>query len=115
MPRRAGRTCTRSGCAGIVRDGVCDVCGPTHRWSAAAHDERRGTAHQRGYDARWRKVREIALAENPLCAECARRGVVTPATDVHHVVARRLGGEDELDNLQSLCHACHSRITAAGG
>lgn len=115
MPNRAGRTCTRPGCAGVVRDGMCSVCGPLRRAVNRAHDERRGTAHARGYDRRWRRVRSAVLAARPLCAECERAGRITPATDVHHRTPRRAGGEDALDNLEPLCHACHSRITAAGG
>jgi 5-methylcytosine-specific restriction protein A len=57
----------------------------------------------------------MVLASSPLCAECERRGVVTLATDVHHIVAKRDGGLDEIENLEPLCHACHSRITASGG
>jgi 5-methylcytosine-specific restriction endonuclease McrA len=34
---------------------------------------------------------------------------------VHHIVPRRNGGGDEDSNLRALCHACHSRVTAAGG
>jgi predicted kinase len=51
------------------------------------------------------------LAEHPLCVECERIGLVTAATDVDHIVAKRHGGTDDEDNLQALCHACHSRKT----
>lgn len=115
MPRRAGSACTRPGCRGVVHDGVCSVCGPLRTHTQRSHDARRGTAHQRGYGARWRRVREVVLATSPLCTECSRQGIITPATDVHHVIARRDGGPDALDNLQPLCHACHSRVTAHGG
>jgi 5-methylcytosine-specific restriction protein A len=48
----------------------------------------------------------MVLRAQPACAVCG-----APATDVDHVVPRRLGGRDALDNLQPLCHACHSRKT----
>ena len=115
MPRRAGRSCTRPGCRGVVHDGVCSVCGPLRREPAREHDARRGTAHERGYDRRWQRLRATVLATSPLCAECQRQGHITPATDVHHRVAKRAGGEDALENLEPLCHSCHSRVTAHGG
>lgn len=33
------------------------------------------------------------------------------AVSVDHIQPRRAGGSDEHANLQSLCHACHSRKT----
>ena len=94
-----------------MRDGVCSVCGPTRRAADRQIDERRGNSASRGYGHTWRRLREIVLAEQPFCVECERAGRVVGATDVDHIVAKRLGGTDDLDNLQSLCHACHSRKT----
>jgi 5-methylcytosine-specific restriction protein A len=81
----------------------------------AEHDAQRGTAAQRGYGARWQRVRLRFLKTHPLCAECERSGLVTAATDVHHLVPRRSGGPDAESNFEALCHECHSRITAQGG
>ena len=49
------------------------------------------------------------------CSECAKRGVRTRATDVDHIVDHRGDWAMFTDraNLQSLCHSCHSRKTAA--
>jgi 5-methylcytosine-specific restriction enzyme A len=115
MPVRPGAACKRSGCRGIVRNGVCSVCGPLHKERRRLHDEQRGTAAQRGYDGRWQRVRAAYLRAHPLCADCLDRGAVTPATDVHHVIPRRDGGEDVESNLRALCHSCHSKVTSAGG
>jgi 5-methylcytosine-specific restriction protein A len=54
------------------------------------------------------------LRNHPLCEACMEQGRTTPATDVHHIIARRSGGPDEEGNLQALCHACHSAKTARG-
>ena len=94
-----------------MRDGVCSVCGPTRRVADAQRDERRGNSASRGYGHTWRRLREIVLADQPLCVECLAAGLVVSATDVDHIVAKRLGGTDDLDNLQALCHECHSRKT----
>ncbi|OWB24491.1 HNH endonuclease, partial [Xanthomonas oryzae] len=58
----------------------------------------------------WRQLRAAHLAAEPLCRQCARGGRVVAASDVDHI-----DGDDSNnapDNLQSLCHACHSRKTA---
>ena len=115
MPSKAPSACRRHGCAGLVRDGVCSVCGPVRRQSQAAHDEQRGNAAQRGYGGRWQRLRVAFLDQYPLCAHCLQVGRVEPATDVHHITPRRDGGSDRYDNLLALCHACHSKVTAAGG
>jgi 5-methylcytosine-specific restriction protein A len=115
MPERAPTACRKPGCPGLVRAGVCSVCGPLRRHAQAAYDAQRGTAAQRGYDARWQRLRLAFLAAHPFCAACAQAGRVEPATDVHHITPRRDRGADAEENLQALCHRCHSRITAAGG
>ena len=73
----------------------------------------RASAWRRGYDNRWRKIRAAQLAMEPLCRMCLAEGKYTPATDVDHIIPHR--GNPRLmydvDNLQSLCHSCHSRKT----
>ncbi|MRG98858.1 HNH endonuclease [Xanthomonas sontii] len=59
---------------------------------------------------RWRRIRAAHLAGEPLCRQCALRGLVVAASDVDHI-----DGDDsnnDAENLQSLCRACHSRKTA---
>ena len=61
----------------------------------------------------------MKLNEQPLCADPfgvhAAQGEVVVATDVHHVDVVSDGNPvlTELSRLQSLCHSCHSRVTAA--
>lgn len=38
-------------------------------------------------------------------------GYVTPATEVDHILPKRLGGSDDDDNLQALCKHHHSSKT----
>jgi 5-methylcytosine-specific restriction protein A len=67
---------------------------------------------ERGYNAAWRRCRDVHLREHPLCEECKRNGRAELATEVHHVQALSAGGERlNPANLMSLCHSCHSRIT----
>tara|TARA_Y100001001_G_C7847639_1_gene252950 strand:- start:47 stop:553 length:507 start_codon:yes stop_codon:yes gene_type:complete len=62
----------------------------------------------------WRQLRAQVLAEEPLCRMCAARGLVVPAIDVDHIEDAREDYTDDnsRENLQSLCHECHSLKTA---
>lgn len=62
-------------------------------------------------DAPWRRLRASVLAEEPLCRHCAARGLVVEATDVDHINNDPTNNDRE--NLQPLCHECHSRKTNA--
>lgn len=59
--------------------------------------------------AAWRKLRAQVLAEHPLCTLCQRQGLVVEATDVDHV--NNDPRDNRRENLQPLCHECHSRKT----
>ena len=62
----------------------------------------------------WKKLRLQHLKEHPLCAVCERKGVVRPASQVHHIVSPfkygKVNYERFLDpnNLESICPVCHS-------
>ncbi|HAN09377.1 MAG TPA: hypothetical protein DCP90_02055 [Clostridiales bacterium] len=53
------------------------------------YDNKRGTPTERGYNSRWRKAREIFLAEHPLCEECSKTGLVREAMVVDHVITHK--------------------------
>ncbi|MGO5027603.1 HNH endonuclease signature motif containing protein [Candidatus Agathobaculum pullicola] len=55
------------------------------------------------------------LAREPFCRDCARRGLRVYATDVDHVVPHDGDWSKFVDpeNMQSLCHSCHSAKTIA--
>ena len=50
----------------------------------------------------------MVLRRDPICRwpHC-----IEASTDADHIVAKRFGGLDTLENLQGLCHAHHSRKT----
>lgn len=76
--------------------------------------QKRGTAAQRGYDSRWRRLRSMVLAAQPLCVRCAERGIVRLAEHVHHIVPLAAGGGNEEHNLMPLCAQCHAQEHARG-
>lgn len=53
----------------------------------------------------------MVLRNEPLCRECAKRGVIRAAEEVHHIVPLAKGGTHDEGNLMPLCKACHSAIT----
>ena len=60
--------------------------------------------------AAWRRMRASVLNGEPLCRHCAARGLLTEATDVDHKSGDP--SDNSSENLQPLCHECHSRKTA---
>lgn len=79
----------------------------------------RGTRHQRGYNSTWTKLREAILKRDAyLCQACLRNGRPTPLTvkpydhAVDHIIAKSKGGDDNPENLESLCFDCHEAKSA---
>jgi 5-methylcytosine-specific restriction protein A len=107
VPFAAPRPCLAIGCATLVRGR--SRC-PVHE---RARERNKGSAHSRGYDARWRKARLLFLQQHPLCRRCEADGQVVPATVVDHVVPHR--GDHDLfwdsSNWQPLCVAHHTEKT----
>ena len=108
MAQRAKRPCAKIGCPELIAGGTkyCDK----HIKDARNYDKQRGTAAERGYDYRWSLIRLRFLAEHPLCYDCLNEKPeqITPAKEVHHILAKRKGGKDDYDNLMSLCRRHHS-------
>lgn len=104
MPRRLA-PCTHPGCPTLTRNGRC----PAHEQQA---DRSRGTANARGYNARWRRRRAAYLRTHPWCEHDEHQTHRIAATDVHHRDGQGPRGDNRDQNLQALCHAHHSAITA---
>lgn len=107
MPTRAAHPCRVPGCTALVQSGA--YC-TTHQ---RIERDDRPTAHQRGYGAQWQKIRMDHLRKEPLCRDPyhLHPEQLIPATDVDHIVPLSAGGSNRDDNLQSLCHSCHSHKT----
>lgn len=75
-----------------------------------------GSRHERGYGRLWDKLRLVILRRDKyLCQPCLQAGLVTAATQVDHIKPKADGGEDDPDNLQSICDPCHRAKSAAEG
>lgn len=70
---------------------------------------------ERFYTTRaWRRCRDTFLASRGgLCEVCLKKGLIEPATDVHHKIhltADNVGNPEislNPDNLMALCEECH--------
>lgn len=113
MPVRSKRPCSVPGCPRLTDERWCEEH-TKNKNVARPYDLNRGNSAERGYDNDWRKLRIVALKrDHYLCQRCLKEDKLVAATDVDHIVPLADGGERlDLDNLCSLCKACHSRKTA---
>ena len=104
MPHRPKRPCKHPGCPNLTDGMYCEE---------HSNDNQRLNSSQRGYDYRWRKVRQRYLNSHPFCVKCMEQGRYTLATVVDHIKPHR--GDERLlwdeNNFQALCKACHDRKT----
>ncbi len=92
-------------------------------WKAKTHAERmkasrerkpdtRATASRRGYNANWRRLRQMQLRREPLCRECKEAGFDVVASMVDHRIPLSEDGTNEFSNLQSIFIMHHNKKTA---
>lgn len=111
---RAGHGCAYPGCPAIISGS--QYCSD-HQAIHNVGDQERLSASARGYDRRWRKIRLMYLRAHPLCEDIYGLHTNGPvaSSEVDHIVPKRNGGTDDEENLQALCHVCHSKKTGRGG
>ncbi len=106
MPYKSPRHCAVPGCPGYAENGVyCKAHIRDYNKSI------RDPALKKHYGRHWEKIRALFLSKHPLCEACKKAGLLTPATEVHHIKPVAGGGTDEDENLMALCKPCHSRFT----
>lgn len=72
---------------------------------------------QKAYQSKeWRALRDTYIRMHPLCEECMKKNMVTPAQDVHHIKSPFTKGNInytlllDMNNLMSVCKTCHAEI-----
>ncbi|WP_116316054.1 HNH endonuclease [Bacillus subtilis] len=120
MPLKPLRICGAPGCPSLTRDRYCDKH-KTQQQEETKHYNKHSrnktiTSFYKSTD--WKRTRQLALIrDNYLCQHCLKDHCFTPADMVHHIVevkedwAKRL----DLDNLVSLCNACHNKVHGGKG
>jgi 5-methylcytosine-specific restriction protein A len=105
MPGKPFKRCPNPGCVGLVRNEACSVCGDVRRPRQARQEA------GRPWNARkWKALSRAHRTIHPLCERCEARGVIRIADLVHHTNPVKQGGRllPSSQQLESLCHACHS-------
>jgi len=114
MPNAALKPCRKTGCPALLESGYCAA----HK-SAGHEADRlyRGSAHSRGYDKAWQRVRDKALKRDHfLCQDCLKQDRVRVAIQVHHILKVTTHPHLRLNlaNTISLCVECHNQYTSKG-
>lgn len=110
MPNRPKRPCGHPGCPVLISEG--SRCENHKKQETRRYDEQRGTAHQRGYTARWQRYSKWFLrqSDNVFC-KLQLPGCSNLAGGVDHIVPPN-GPRDPLfwepTNHQSACIHCNS-------
>lgn len=111
MAQKPIRPCAHQGCSALTRGTWCEKHRPKKIESRTV--DATGWRKLYALDLWTKRLRPAQLAREPYCRECSRWGLRVPATDVDHIVPHK--GDMTLfasaENLQSLCHRCHSLKT----
>lgn len=72
------------------------------------------TDHRKLTGRPWRRLREQVMNRDGwLCQACKRKGRLTEATEVDHILCLAKQGDDSLKNLEAICGPCHEAKTLA--
>lgn len=113
MPTKPKRPCRYPGCPDLS-DGL--YCEKHKKLTDAQYNKyQRDPETRKRYGGEWRKIRNRYIKAHPLCEECLKQGLYTPAQEVHHILPLSHGGSNAAENLMALCKPCHSRITVEMG
>jgi 5-methylcytosine-specific restriction protein A len=104
------RACSYPVCNGVAAPGMGGYC--VNHQNYVRKPKREKEPHHALYDTRaWRKERRIYLNQNPWCVDCKTRGIMRPASHVHHIIEHQ-GDEilfwDIENNWRGLCNRCHT-------
>ncbi len=113
MPRKPKRPCSHPGCSEVSEARYCEK----HKslMNKNYNKYQRHPDSNKRYGRSWKRIRDRYIKSHPLCEECKKQGLLTPAEEVHHILPLSKGGGNETSNLMSLCKSCHSHITAESG
>ena len=111
MPFKPPKPCAKPGCPNLTHSRYCEQ--HQAEMNKTYDMTQRDRELKRFYNSQpWQALRQQKLKRDRFCEECRRGGRLVLATHVDHKHEIRQGGERlDMDNLQSLCHSCHSRKT----
>jgi 5-methylcytosine-specific restriction enzyme A len=120
MPKRPLRQCSYPLCNELVRASYCDEHMKKKKeqsnvsqqfYNMYVRDKERTAFYK---TKQWEKVRVLALRrDHGQCVPCDKQGKTTPANIIDHIIPYEVAPDLglTLDNLQTICIACHNRKT----
>lgn len=110
MAMKPLRPCRHPGCGELVEQGYCEA----HKPQKASRSAEAQSWRWMYQTDTWKQLRAHQLLREPFCRECAKHRRRTKATDADHVFDHKGDWSrfSDPENLESLCHSCHSRKTA---
>ena len=114
MPWKPKWPCRHPGCPNLSDESYCEI----HREGAVAESSKAYDQSKRDQAMRefyistaWRTLRRLKLNKSPVCEECLKCKRISKAVIADHILPAREYPSRRLDieNLQSLCRACHNR------
>lgn len=115
MPSKAKRPCGKAGCSQLAENQYCEAHAHLNRhrlYDTYSRNKRLAVFY---HSQEWQRAREQALIrDHYLCQDCLIQKRITKAEVVDHIKPVRFFWQLRLvlDNLRSLCQACHNRKTA---
>jgi 5-methylcytosine-specific restriction enzyme A len=118
MPTKPLKPCRTIGCPNLTRERYCNQHTNGLAKERSYYDRFiRDKDSKKFYNSKaWNIAREQALIrDNRLCQHCLNRKRITYADMVDHIVPIKINWElrVSINNLQSLCNACHRAKTEA--
>lgn len=118
LPKRPKKPCNYPGCPELIEPGerYCEKHKTARRTRDKEYKARRTDLEEQAFykSWRWQRLRKWKLKQDPLCEICKAEGRITPAAIIHHIKPIKGGGGlMDVDNLMSLCKACHNRLHGA--
>lgn len=113
IPKKLPTPCSHPGCPSVTYSRYCDQHKNIRREEDREYKAKRIDLKEQAFykTFRWRKLRAWKLRQDPLCEMCKAKNQTAPAVLVHHNVAIKESGDlMSVENLRSLCQACHNKI-----
>jgi 5-methylcytosine-specific restriction protein A len=109
MPYKPKRPCAYPNCPELTDGRYCEKHAP--KVNSDYNRYARDADSKCFYNSKaWRVLSKRQLRLEPLCAECLKAGRTQAAAIADHIRPIKRGGARlDIENLQSLCRACHNR------
>ena len=90
---------------------------PTRKRNTQQRKQQRSSPNRDVYNSRrWKAIARLHKSLNPLCVECEKQGIITPAEVTDHTTPINDGGAVwSMDNMQSLCYRHHAKKSGQEG